>query len=381
MLAGAQQELSRLEEATGDRSAPDNRERMNELYVDQRSARSRNVVKQLGTNWGYQVEQRATEKVGGKRQFSNQWLESNKLYNPTQVAQPEGESKESDDSQPDPFQVGGEVPRRPEGKTAPAGARVQFKGSRPARNQPQAQAPGAREDKAKAMLKDSLQRQGTADQEARRSQSRGEVVKRYQQKLQQQQEVQLGGIRRAPQVTAGQPVADGPLIAGGRGRAGGQAATPPADTGSPESRSVTVGVSAPGVFSADLDIESAAPAQAGGQVVTTGQPTGLASLDVELPLRGAVYRFTTPRGDVEITARSVSNDLMTRLAYALGIVVAVLLVRWLIHFARQGRFNWLNTRAGSTCLICFGLLALFTCIFPLLGLVALVAGVVIKIKT
>ena len=84
---------------------------------------------------------------------------------------------------------------------------------------------------------------------------------------------------------------------------------------------------------------------------------------------------------MEITARSVSNDLMTRLAYALGIVVAALLVRWLIHFARQGRFNWLNTRAGSTCLICIGLLALFTCIFPLLGLFVLAAGVVIKIKT
>ncbi len=55
---------------------------------------------------------------------------------------------------------------------------------------------------------------------------------------------------------------------------------------------------------------------------------GLASLDFELPTHGVLYRFTTPRGEVEITARHVSDNLVQRL---LGIVetLAVLLVLWL----------------------------------------------------
>ena len=40
---------------------------------------------------------------------------------------------------------------------------------------------------------------------------------------------------------------------------------------------------------------------------------GLASLDVQLPERGQLYRFTTPRGDIAITARAVPLDVLSRL--------------------------------------------------------------------
>jgi hypothetical protein len=67
----------------------------------------------------------------------------------------------------------------------------------------------------------------------------------------------------------------------------------------------------------------AGPTPAEGQE----KPAVLASLDVELHARGVKYAFTTPRGDVEISARAVSRPLLgraTRLALlAVGVVVIV----------------------------------------------------------
>ena len=54
-------------------------------------------------------------------------------------------------------------------------------------------------------------------------------------------------------------------------------------------------------------------------------PTGLASLDFELPTDKnlyEVYRFTTPRGEAELTARTVSNSTLTRLESLAGFAAA-----------------------------------------------------------
>ena len=61
----------------------------------------------------------------------------------------------------------------------------------------------------------------------------------------------------------------------------------------------------------------------------TSVPAGLASLEVTLPEPDAAYYdtylFTTPRGEVEITARAASSELMSRLAYLAVIVLVVIL--------------------------------------------------------
>ena len=63
-------------------------------------------------------------------------------------------------------------------------------------------------------------------------------------------------------------------------------------------------------------------------------PEGIASLDVQLPKRGTVFRFSTPRGDVKITARAVSRELTDR-ASQVAVSLAILLVLlWFVNEAK-----------------------------------------------
>ena len=107
--------------------------------------------------------------------------------------------------------------------------------------------------------------------------------------------------------------------------------------------------------------------------------TGLASLDFELPTRGLLYRFTVPRGQSQITARAFSRDLLQRLIeIAAAAVVAI--IAWLaVRRIDRGSFAWLAKPAGSTLLVCLGLLSLCGGLLPLVGLVAVVAGCGLKV--
>ena len=109
---------------------------------------------------------------------------------------------------------------------------------------------------------------------------------------------------------------------------------------------------------------------------------GLASLDVELPkLEGeVVYAFTTPRGELEITAWTVSQNVTRGLTGILG-AIAGLAAAWIILRAiGRGWFAWLASRAGSWLLIVGGLGSMFLGVFPVLGFFALLAGIILKIR-
>ena len=108
--------------------------------------------------------------------------------------------------------------------------------------------------------------------------------------------------------------------------------------------------------------------------------TGLASLDFELPTRGMVYRFTTPRGEQEITARYLSGDVVRRLVELAWVAVAVLVVWFIVGLVRRGRFDWLARPTGSWLLIGLGLFSLLVGVFPVAGLVAIVFGCGLKIR-
>jgi hypothetical protein len=104
--------------------------------------------------------------------------------------------------------------------------------------------------------------------------------------------------------------------------------------------------------------------------------THLASLDVDLPLRGREYLFTTPRGDIDITARAVSEPLLGRLyrllVIAIGFVVLLVLLRVLPRVARVlHRSRWF-----AAAVLLAGLLSLLLGIFPILALAALIYGLV-----
>jgi hypothetical protein len=107
--------------------------------------------------------------------------------------------------------------------------------------------------------------------------------------------------------------------------------------------------------------------------------TGMASLDFQLPTDGVLYRFATTRGEVEITARNVSNELLRRAAEILIAVVVIAVLWFLAGFVRRGNFAWTAQPAASTAMIVVGLLALCGGVLPVLGLVLAIAGCVIKI--
>jgi hypothetical protein len=119
----------------------------------------------------------------------------------------------------------------------------------------------------------------------------------------------------------------------------------------------------------------------GGPATAQSQPsaTGLASLDVELPRPGQVYRFTTPRGEVEITAWAISKKLSLRL-YDLLLIASTLVFLLVGIVLLRLRFgSMLVSRTGSTHLIWVGLLMVVFGVFPVLGALAFVVGVAAKI--
>jgi len=104
--------------------------------------------------------------------------------------------------------------------------------------------------------------------------------------------------------------------------------------------------------------------------------THLASLDVALALRGREYLFTTPRGEIEITARAVSEPLLGRLArlaaIAAGLAVLLVLLRVLPPLARLLH----RSRIFAAGVLLVGLFSLPLGVFPIVALVALGYGLV-----
>jgi hypothetical protein len=119
-----------------------------------------------------------------------------------------------------------------------------------------------------------------------------------------------------------------------------------------------------------------------GRWTTAGESpvTGLASLSLaELPKRGRLFLFTTPGGEVEITARSASRQSI-RSGVHVGVVLVVLLAAGLVfRMGRRGRLAWLGGRAFSTALVAVGAIAVLLGVLPIAGLVAILVGVGIKI--
>ena len=131
---------------------------------------------------------------------------------------------------------------------------------------------------------------------------------------------------------------------------------------------------------------TATPAQSGIepdidslQVANPGEPTGFASLDVEIPLDISKYDeflFTTPGSDLAITARPISNFLTTRLA---GIVwlAAGIAIAWVLTRRSVGNVLKIILRSPITgaAFIILGITALIFQILPLAGLLLGIVGI------
>ena len=120
---------------------------------------------------------------------------------------------------------------------------------------------------------------------------------------------------------------------------------------------------------------------AGGAIAIPAAPTvpgGLASLDFELPTDKnlyELYRFTTPRGDAELTARTVSNSMLSRLELLLGIAAASLLIWAAFWLVRHGVLGWFCHPLGAIVLAVAGFASLCSGVLPFAGLVAMLAGI------
>jgi hypothetical protein len=101
---------------------------------------------------------------------------------------------------------------------------------------------------------------------------------------------------------------------------------------------------------------------------------GMASLDFDLPTPGVLYRFTTPQGDVEITGRHVSGNLLGRLIGIAALAVGLLVLWFAVRAIRRANIGPPRRPVAAMLLVIAGLISLCGGILPLVGLAAIAVG-------
>jgi len=360
LLKQAEQTLKAQDEAGGKQLYLSNAGNLWKAYGDQYVQRDRNIVQDSGANWEAERPEGVTARApditrrdvvvaDGDGRFNAAWLDSNKL-----AAQPPAR---------------GETARTKLGIKSDVADMQKSKGARQLRRQPQAAdvkpllvPPGKGKPTRTDWAGDKAQGKVREDQR--------QVARRYQYKLEQQQQ-------------SGQ-VATGP----------GQVA--PLTHGRPQAERVLTESERRGVRFGDLDKTVAGYSltygtYAGTRVTTATDggwggggsgavPTGLASLvDVELPRRGRLYRFTTLSGDVRITAKAASVEFLGSLKRVLGVLIAIAVALWVRRLIARGTFRGVAGDVLAIVLIVLGGIGLFFGLLPIAGLVALTAGIIWKV--
>jgi hypothetical protein len=300
----------------------DNRARLKGKYDSQEIGRAKNVVEGLGSNFKQtDVGDRPIETGPGQpdqERFSQDWFLNNQLN--LQDA-----SEEFKDQK-----------RVLAGKTA--------KPTSDAMNQPQAQELG------KEQGQEARQQYGELQQEIRRQEeaaSSGEEDERqqalrYQNRLSDRDSLTRSPARRPQEAQSNEQ--------GGRaaridvGRASGNSRQ--TDTG----RQLDMGDSFEGVggegriepfdepISMRMKEDTLSAGMSGRDVFSTDLDVPWASLDVDFPKRGQEYLFTTPRGDVVITARVVGTRAIDRIVRMLAAALVVVLGLVAVRLSR--RIGW-----------------------------------------
>jgi hypothetical protein len=334
-----------------------NNDRLRDAYGDQRNVRAHNIVNNLGDNWSQTVTTPKSETAApadADKRFNRAWLANNSLENLAVHAEA-GKRLAKDQK--------GELNQRVD----LGGVQMQpAQPNAPAVSQPAAPDMNQMEGKDKFRVQKQAEgqqgRQAGPGQMPQRAAQQEDVVQRYQQKLQQRAEQEVSAGIKGNQVLRGATQLNLSRVQ----VTGGGVLTPATPTDEMVAADRRGGRISAGEDAAALG--AAPPA-----------PTGLASLDVELPLRGTMYRFTTPRGDVDIRATAVSQPLidgLVRLGAAVGLVVIVLVVR---RLARRGSFGLAAQRTASTVLIVLGIAGAFCGVFPIAGVVAIFVGIGMKV--
>jgi hypothetical protein len=376
-------------------AAEDNRSRLNYYWNAQDVKRSKNVVSGLASNF----DGRQTEEKGKESTFNSAWLDQNALGT-------RGEAAEGRDSKKEGEQL---ATGKPGGRYSRAGGKSfaddfsKPQGSAESTDGALAQGQAARtpqlaNEQQRQQLQFELQKDAdeVREVESRRSVEELSKLSRYGMNLDQSaQQQEFGGLAiQQPNQPAAPPLAPGGGPASGSGPdsgmgMGGYGAFRGAQLGGAGGGDPRY--AAPGGLMGPLATQPAP-----GTTTSSSPPTtppaitgdsysnvaaGLASLDFRLPQRGRVYSFTTQRGSIEVTARPVALELIGRLAGLAGLATVVLLV-WAAtrRPAREAYARVFSTVASGVLLAVFGLVSLISGIFPVLGLVLVVAGIVLAIR-
>ncbi len=266
----------------------DNRSRLGDLYRSQAGSRANDVVSQSGENFQYQPAQPPAKQPGeapAGQTLNRQWFAKNKLENPQSG-----------------FLQGFKTESAPNSRTPQSGPQD----AAPAQAPLQPAAPSVSAKQAEEVRE--MDQKGQKDQQYG-SESSGKKaqrqLQRYAERLEQQQALPQSNVETH---SFALPQSADDLSGGGR------AAPFPQFTS-------TLDIPLAGSGAAGLPAQQAA--QQAAQSLT---PTALASLDVDLHPQGKKYLFTTPRGDVEVTARAMSDALLGRLIRVAGLVVVLLVL-------------------------------------------------------
>ena len=112
-----------------------------------------------------------------------------------------------------------------------------------------------------------------------------------------------------------------------------------------------------------------------------GKPVaaGLASLTVDVPTRGTEFLFTTPRGDIEITAHAVEERFVSHAVRA-GLVIGGLFGLWIAVRLAIALWRQLGFWFQVGVLLVGGLISLATLVLPILGAAATLVGLTLVVS-
>ncbi|MCY2988693.1 MAG: hypothetical protein NTY19_12605 [Planctomycetota bacterium] len=328
----------------------DNRGRLNDFFQAQGNGLARNVVQGLGTNFDVTVAE-DSKPQSGKQSFDSRWLDSNQLKNTTVKAEQAQSSRYAE--------------KAPAQRRSGKGGKVKEVEER------QSLAKGIADQQKPA--KGQLDLSNKSESQPAQQRSQQELAKQYQQELEaqtvqqgQQTQMQLDVTKDLPmqnrqrdgQSQVEQLAQQAPQgQQGGGGQAAGDPFASPADGGQINMNTWAV----PGTPAAMTPVVPAAH---------------WISLDVDLPERGQEFLFTTPRGDIAITAQTVSTSLVERLWRLLGLAAAILTLVLAYQLARFSGPRLLGSIVGNVFLLLVGFLSLVIGIFPVAGLLLILIGVV-----
>ncbi|HTN74823.1 MAG TPA: hypothetical protein VL096_06230 [Pirellulaceae bacterium] len=303
LLAEVQQEVAQQQHEMTFES-DDNRGRLNSLWSKQKQERTKNNAAVLGSNFDAPQATAPTTAPGKPQSFNSAWFAQNAL----------GSGGEGKPAGALPGDGGNVSSRVAVGKKGKGAGQASGGGTNPA-----GQGFGQEQIKGQpAQLefndfgRDTKMREPNSEEDATLRDMSKDNLKRYGDRLDEQNKQQQQLLDLGTQA--------GPQNGQQRGgqfapQSGGFGGGTPAQTIAP-----------PGV------VTNGPPIEQGYLNLNVVVPTGLASLDIDLPLDTTHYEeflFTTLRGDLTITARPVSAALATRLL-GLAWLLAFVVLAWLL---------------------------------------------------